>query len=69
MGQPKHRTSKSKTRHRRSHHGVGLPQLVKDKHTGELKKAHFINRKKKSVETIEPEVVKAESKKKEEKSE
>lgn len=58
MAPPKHRTSKSKTRHRRSHHGVDLPHLVVNKDTNELSKSHFSPRvKNKKVEVVEPEKV------------
>lgn len=48
MGQPKHRTSKSKRNHRRSHHTANLPNLIFDKDTNTYKKPHFVIRKKRS---------------------
>ena len=40
MAVPKRRTPKAKQLHRRSHHHVGLPQVVRDRSNGEWKLNH-----------------------------
>ena len=40
MGVPKGKTPKAKQRHRRSHHGLKTPQLVRDPQSGRWKVNH-----------------------------
>ena len=40
MAVPKSRTPKAKQQHRRSHHHVGLPQIVRDRASGGWQMTH-----------------------------
>lgn len=43
MPNPKRRHSKERTRTRRAHHALDIPQFYLDKETGEAKKPHRID--------------------------
>lgn len=40
---PKRKISKQRKRKRRSHHGLEVPHLVRDKKTGKLKPSHTVD--------------------------
>jgi len=45
MPNPKRRHSKARTRTRRAHHALAVPQFYKDKDSGEAKRPHRIDAK------------------------
>ena len=59
MGVPKRRTPKAKQQHRRSHHHLATPQMIRDPRTGGWKVNHRASRadrdrKGRPLESLEP---------------